>query len=123
MNIRYTQGTLLKTQSPDTGAVTELRTAIASGWENEVSEARVTEGAGQTLAFSEVRTQLLIPDAECRIWGLLEHRVAPLAGRRGMEPLALEVEGDCGDRGKLGESRLCQESPASRTSPPSTIIS
>lgn len=60
MNIRYTQGTLLKTQSPDTGAVTELRTAIASGWENEVSEARVTEGAGQTLAFSEVRTQLLI---------------------------------------------------------------
>ena len=51
---------------------------------------------GQTLAFSSVRTQLLIPDAECRIWALWELRAAPLAGHRGMEGLALEVEVDWG---------------------------
>lgn len=57
---------------------------------------------GQTLAFSSVRTELLIPDAECRIWGLWELRAAPLAGHRGMEGLALEVEVDWGDRGNRG---------------------
>lgn len=108
---------MFKTQSPDPGAVTELRTAIMPGWENEVSE------QGQTLAFSYVRTQLLIPDAGCRIWGLWELRAAPLGGHRGMEGLALEVEVEWGDRGNRGESRLCQKLPASPTSSPSAISS